>query len=506
MARAPRIAIEIGRRSIRALRADWSQGRLVVHHAMVEALPDGVSIVNPQALGEWLGEKLRESGIGRGPVLFALPRELVGLKRLTLPTNDRDELPDMTRMAMQRDLPVDAAGMVIDFVPVDALDASTTVLAVAAPQSLVDSLQQTARAAGLVVSGIGLSAMGAAALVRDAASEPHRSVLAVDVSGESIEITLVERDSIMLSRCGDIPAPGDSLAVAEGVLTEARRTWMSASLAEGAAPIEGVVLLGDQKVCQYAAQSVEQMLGKPVRVLAANGQVVGDGVELDRLWPLAGLLLEQRGDRETINLAQPRRAPDTASARRRRILLAAGVLLVAGMGLYTLANRNLQSLRETATELAAAVSEGAKAEARYSRDTYKLKHLEQWQSAGVDWLEHAEYLNRFAPPPSQLVLDSWTGTLDFNGVQYDSKSRRWSNDRRLTIVIDGEAQDRETADAFREALVKSSVYTTSSTGADAKGGKRMPFGFTYRLRTAADLPQQHAASNAQPPTSEVASR
>jgi hypothetical protein len=50
------------------------------------------------------------------------------------------------------------------------------------------------------------------------------------------------------------------------------------------------------------------------------------------------------------------------------------------------------------------------------------------------------------------------------------------------------------------------VYTTSSTGADAKGGKRMPFGFTYRLRTAAELPQQHAASNEQPPTSEVASR
>jgi hypothetical protein len=73
-------------------------------------------------------------------------------------------------------------------------------------------------------------------------------------------------------------------------------------------------------------------------------------------------------------------------------------------------------------------------------------------------------------------------------VTYDTRSARWAADRQTTIVIEGEARDRATADAFRESLTQNSIYTTSTTGADARGGKRMPFGFTYRLRTRAPAP------------------
>ena len=80
----------------------------------------------------------------------------------------------------------------------------------------------------------------------------------------------------------------------------------------------------------------------------------------------------------------------------------------------------------------------------------------------------------------------------------DKKTGRWSAPRQLTIVIDGEALDRNTADAFREALTRNPVYTTSTTGADATGGKRLPFGFTYRLRTRESTPHPPQPATAQP--------
>ena len=58
----------------------------------------------------------------------------------------------------------------------------------------------------------------------------------------------------------------------------------------------------------------------------------------------------------------------------------------------------------------------------------------------------------------------------------------------LTIVVDGEAKDRRVADVLRAALVKSDRYRTASSGADGAGGRRLPYGFTYRLTTDAKAP------------------
>src|SRR5690606_15854441 len=65
-------------------------------------------------------------------------------------------------------------------------------------------------------------------------------------------------------------------------------------------------------------------------------------------------------------------------------------------------------------------------------------------------------------------------------------------DYNMVISIDGEARDRETADAFRDALTKDPFYTASTAGADRTGGRRLPFGFTYRLRTAVGSPMKAA--------------
>src|SRR5262249_22654600 len=132
---------------------------------------------DPNAVGQWVAERMRAAKFPRGDAAIAIGREHVGLKRITLPTIDDSELPDMTRLAMQRELPFDAQSAVIDFVPVDRGQASTAVLAVAVPQPVIDFATAMAKAAGLGIERISLRTMGAAALLTTMDVEPGFSLL-----------------------------------------------------------------------------------------------------------------------------------------------------------------------------------------------------------------------------------------------------------------------------------------------------------------------------------------
>jgi hypothetical protein len=158
--------------------------------------------------------------------------------------------------------------------------------------------------------------------------------------------------------------------------------------------------------------------------------------------------------------------------------------------------RDLDGLRLRAASLEAAVRTGDTAFARHHRELFRIEHLRNWESVRVEWLDHAMFLAKVAPPPEQVVLDSWSGSLEGGDVRYDGRAHRWGVAYQATIVIDGEARDRATADAFREALITNPVYVASTTGADTRGGKRMPFGFTYRLRTRAPEPPVDAEGGA----------
>lgn len=520
------IAIDIGRRRFRALQASRNSDGLTITRTVVDDLPADVTIDDPEALGEWVGERLRTAGFSRAPATVALGREHVGLKRITLPTTEESELAEMTRLAMLRELPFDAESAVIDYVPVERGGASTTVLAVAVPRPVIENARRVARAAGLKVERIALRTMGAAALIKSEVSggrcqvsgedrsqdstmaldtchltpDTSSSGIAIDITGEGVEFAVVTGGTIQFSRAAEVPHPQDQLAIAEAVVTEARRTWMSYRIGDDSPGVERAVIMGERRVSHYAAGPLAEMLKVQVEVLEAHprvrtaargrGEVRAGAVDMDQLWPLAGLLLEPvlNGRADLVNFARPRKPPDPAAQARTRRLLAAGLALVALLGGFTFARRDLAEKQREAERLTTQSKEGVTGYARYWRDHYRLDHLQQWDSVGVDWLKHASYLSEIAPPPEQVVFDSWTGTLSFPGVTYDAKTGKWAATQEMVIVIDGEALDRKTADGFRDTLMQNPVYTTSTTGADAIGGRRMPFGFTYRLRSLVPAP------------------
>ena len=89
------------------------------------------------------------------------------------------------------------------------------------------------------------------------------------------------------------------------------------------------------------------------------------------------------------------------------------------------------------------------------------------------------------PGRSDVVLDSWMGSMNFKGVRFDNdrEDDKWSAGREVSILIEGEATDRATADLLRETLVQTNGYVATTGGTELQVGRRLPFGFTYRVRT-----------------------
>jgi hypothetical protein len=486
------IALDISRTRVRALLASRDGSMLKVKRVFAQDVPESIDVDDANELGQWIGSQLKEAGItstGRNRATIALARQHVGLKRLTLPTTDEHELPDMTRLAMQRQLPFDAETAVIDFLPVAQSETSTTVLAVAVPQNILDHALQTAKAARLKVDRVSLRGMGSALLLRHLGEQTHESVLAVDVLNDAIEFCVIQDGAVRFSRAAELTRQDDGQFLPDAVLTETRRTWMSYRIGEDASDVRHVIIVGDTQLGEEVAEPLAKMLKVDAEVLQHHPLVNTEGHDMSRVWPLAGLLLEASHGGETIDFARPRKAPDFAAAKRKEMFIAAALVLLVVMTAWTFSKRDLDSLQRQVNDMQARQGQLAPEHLRYQRDVVKLRHLELWESVNPDWLEHLTYLAELAPSTERVVLDTWNAAAAITPVQYNRRSREWSAPGLFNIVINGEAVDRATADALRDRLVLAEAYATSSTGADAAGGRRLPYGFNYRLSTADSSPQ-----------------
>ncbi|TDJ58837.1 MAG: hypothetical protein E2O40_00980 [Planctomycetota bacterium] len=487
------IAIDIGRRRLRALEAYVDRGRLTVRRVLVQPLPETIDADDPVELGTWVGKTLREAGLARTHATIAISREHVVLKRLTLPSIEDHELPDMTRLALQRDLPFEPNGAVIDFACLRRTQTSTTVIAAAAPEAVLANVRDAAGAAGITVDRMSLRTLGTAALVATNATEGAESgVLAVDISGDRVEFSVIVDGTIRFSRAGEIPPGDDPQAIADAVVTEARRTWMSYRSVEDAEDVQRAVFFGNHQVCELAAKSIGEILKINTEVFDRHIRVDTSGAEpqMGPVWPLAGLLLAPMLDRDLIDFLHPRKTPDLGSRKRQIVLGVVGLVLVLVCAGFTWAKIDLADRRASLGILQSRKNALLPQYQRYGRDFYKLAHLELWESADADWLEHLSYVATLTPPSDRVVLDSWTGTVVFSGVKFDKKTKKFSAPKEIRIVVEGEASDRVTADAFRGTLVETESYDISTAGPDAETGRRLPWAFQYNLRTRDATPGQ----------------
>ncbi len=482
MAQRRTIAIDPGERLLRAVEVRFDRAAIAVTRAIAVPAPADLDHENVEAVGRWIADAMKRGGFATsGEVLVVLARELATVRRIELPTDDEAELPEMARLAAQRDTPSEAGPLVVDVIPREALDVSMMALATAVPERAVSRVLRIMSAAGFKPTHCSLRTFGTARLLRDVERDGTATV-GIDCSGDGVELVVVRDGDIRFSRGVRIADEGgaDALAV------EAKRSWTSWRLGQPEETVGAAVLFGDAVARSAAAEALGKVLGAPVTRFepptSIKVEVSADRKALDVVWPLVGLLLESGDGEETINLAAPRKAPDLAARRRSRILIGCGAVTLSALVGWTLGRQSWKSFVSSVEATKEEASAALPIHLRFKRDLARLTHLKTWESTRPEWLEHLRFLNGFSGDTTKVVLDNWSGTLEASDVQL-SREGKWTVNHDIKIVLEGEAKDRTVADGLRDSLVDDARYALTSTGPDTEGGRRLRSPFSYVLRS-----------------------
>ncbi|MBI1304778.1 MAG: hypothetical protein GC172_13485 [Phycisphaera sp.] len=430
-------------------------------------------------------------GLGDDPPLVALSREQTLLGEAELPSDDEAEVRSMARLALGRDYAIEGVDSAGDFMHVDRSDGRSTVLLAAAPRPRI--AETLARVGAVTAARVAIRALGVVSLLRRAPELGAGTVLAIDATAAQCECTVARDGRLLQSRGFSIAGEAQSRATA--ILSELRRMLAAMRAADPTLRLARVLVLGDAATATAVLAGLEPVAGVRGARLESH-----PAVSLDRLapaarevfrsacFPLAGLLLEDGGDGRSIDLLHPTPEIDVAARTRQRILAVAGVMVVAALAGWTFGARSWRDLEEQRADLEAKARNALPELRRSKRDEFLVRHLEVATKVEPQWLAYLDAIHRFAPDQDAIVFEGISAQLSDSEVEY---TREGAFVSRPTLRFDlaGEARDRATADALRDAFVRARGVTLSSTGADGRGGQRLPAPFAYTLRTAELAPK-----------------
>jgi len=447
-------------------------------------------------------------GLGDGPALVALPREQVLLGEMELPSDDEAEVRSMARLALGRDYAIEGVETAGDFMHVARVDGRSTVLLAAAPRARI--AETLARVGATTAARVAVRALGVVSLLRSAPDLCAGTVLAIDATEAQCECT-VARDGRLVQTRGFALAADGADARAALVLAELRRMLAAMRAADPALRVARVVVLSDPATAGALLKGIEPVAG--VRGVRLESH---PAVSLDRLsqearevfrsacFPLAGLLLEDGGDGRSIDLLHPTPEIDVAARTRQRILAVAGVMVVAALAGWTFGARSWRDLEAQRVDLEAKARNALPELRRSKRDEFLVRHLEVATKVEPQWISYLDAIRRFAPDQDAIVFEGISAQLSDAEVEY-TREGAFVSRPTLRFDLTGEARDRATADALRDAFVRARGVTLSSTGADGRGGQRLPAPFAYTLRTAELAPKLGETSEEAPSPSSAPS-
>lgn len=507
---APAAALDADARTVRCVRAERGAGGVLsvmsateiedweaVSGASEDDLRGPVDDGAPAARAGLSQENRARLGLGDEPALVALAREQVLLGETELPSDDEAEVRSMARLALGRDYAIEGVETAGDFMHVARTDGRSTVLLAAAPRPRI--AEALARVGATTAARVAVRALGVVSLLRAAPQVGAGTVLAIDATAAQCECT-VARDGRLVQTRGFALSAGTADARAALVLAELRRMLAAMRAADPSLRLSRVVVFADSDTGNSVVAGVEPVAGVRGARLESH-----PAVDLERLphaarevfrsacFPLAGLLLEDVGEGRSIDFLHPTPEIDVAARTRQRILAVAGVMVVAALAGWTFGARSWRDLEAQRADLEAKARNALPELRRSKRDEFLVRHLEVATKVEPQWLAYLDAIRRFAPDQDAIVFERISAQVSETEVEY---TREGAFVARPTLRFDlaGEARDRATADALRDAFVRTQGLTLSSTGADGRGGQRLPAPFAYTLRTAELAPKLGDAS------------
>src|SRR5580704_4860085 len=342
------------------LALDWDDQRLVGVAAHVASKNVQVRAVldfkwaegeipseQPGAAGKRLRAELDLVSASNGPVIVSLPREEAIVRLLELPECSYEELPELVRFQAVTRSAVPLERLLLDYLPLPALAEAPgrRVWMATIGKPLSDRIQAILSAAGLEVTAICLSSLGAAELIAHQSGSESASAdsatLIVSCIDLRIEITGIWQNRIVLMHSATLSShdpPEDQLAQ---ILAETSRSTVALSQAAPGLQIGSGWLIGPRTEQSPLAAMLAERFGFKFHVLTDPASTPGVTAAANSslaMTPLAsaplGLLLGQAAERvDAIDFLHPRRQHPKPDRRRLYMGLgaAAAVLLLLGL-------------------------------------------------------------------------------------------------------------------------------------------------------------------------------
>lgn len=315
------VAFEIGPTAVTAIEVELRGGQARTLRS--GSSPIGADVwenlgANRDALTHAIRGAASAAGIRASRAVVALPRRYVTVKYARLPQGSPEQIAGMVRYEAQQYVPFPMDEVVLDHQIVsDSGDDMTTVMIVAARQSLVNDLLAAFDRASIEITQVSVTSMALAEHIRSEAMP----VGILSVNHGRLDLAVAAAGRILFSREADIREAMVGLSEAETITAEIARSLAAYQNEHRSQPVERLILAGVGSDDEVMAEHLRNALQMPISVIAEPAAVA------------VGLALHQAADSVgSVNLLPLQRIERRAEARKRtvtRLTLVLGIALAA---------------------------------------------------------------------------------------------------------------------------------------------------------------------------------
>ncbi len=487
------LAVDWDRRHLRLVSVRPRADGVELLKAVSAPIPTGLAMDDAESLGAFIREAVRQAKIGTRHAILSIPRDQVVLNTLPLPPSNADDLPNMVRFQIAKELPFSAEQATIEFVVPDDFNPKEafTALVAAVRNEQLEFYQRVAAEAGLTVERIGLRPhANLIAVLARAPDLADKSLLVVEVGPQLSEINIIRQGGLAFSRAASVAIPeGERLGEAHlqdsrieslpllerqadeasrqavgNLMLEVLRSYEAYRATEPAASLDRIVVCGATGLESQLAEAlggrfaVPAALYMPDRALGLSPQRAR---ELRGFSAALGLAIGQGGKGLShFDFLHPKKAVSRRAVRLKKLPIAvvtACLFVASGVGVYRQMIYPLQQQRKT---LSADVDAKKKIERNIEEFQAQLDVLEMWQASEQYWPELLVQLTDLMPSEQDVVVMR----ADFETRRPPRKSNERPSGVRLRLRTAALGGVNEVTAKLRDAGFR-----------EVKAGKEVPF-------------------------------
>ena len=384
------------------------------------ALDSNEEILNSVKTFEAIQSLLKQLAVRSGNVIFCIGRSSIELRSLTLPTVDKNELPDMVRFAAQRQFANAGDSWPIDYVVMpSSQEGMTDCLAATINPATVDRINKIVLSLGLTLTQIVLRPMASATMaIIKQPQLANSAVLLMELYGDEADMAVMDQGNVVFMRNVRFSSPAEAESNSFALLGEIRRTLIAAASQRSNLNIQQVRIWGSgpqhADLCETLTLALEANVESldPLDLFEASKTVrLVAGDNTGKFASAIGALLAPQVSDRLIDFSNPRKREEKKKPVVKYAMAGAAAVLVLG-GAYAWNWMSHSSLNSEIAGLEEAIAKNAKSIELSTKKLADWNKVENFLQGDHNWLDELEYMSTHAAPADKTIFSVTTFMTD----------------------------------------------------------------------------------------------